>query len=71
MADTAEVVPKLGNNVTRAGLEVGATPVELVAKETPILKVATEALHFKLGREDREDVWPSVLVKLLPRAWAR
>lgn len=65
MADTAEVVRKLGDNVARAGLEVG------VARETPTLEVAAEALRFKPGREDREDVRPSVLVKLLPRAWAR
>ena len=64
MADTAEVVRKLGDNVARAGLEVR------VARETPTLEVAAEALYFKLGREYREDVRPSVLFKLLPRAWA-
>ena len=66
-----EVLRKLGNDVARAGLDVRATPVELVARETPYIDVAAEALRFKPGREDREDIRPPVLVKILPRAWAR
>ena len=68
---TAEVLRKLGNNVARARLEVGTTLVELVGRETPTLEVVAEALCFKPGREDREEVRPSVLIKLLPRAWDR